>query len=62
MWLMSPSFFPYRERETSRFRVDVSVAEQDDVTFYLTYEVSVLVLFIRMNGFAWVSFNVIWDE
>lgn len=29
-----------RERETSRFRVDVSVAEQDEVIFYLTYEVS----------------------
>lgn len=27
-----------KERETSKFRVDVSVAEQDEVIFYLTYE------------------------
>lgn len=27
-----------KERETSRFRVDVTVAEQDEVIFYLTYE------------------------
>ncbi|XP_042864151.1 inter-alpha-trypsin inhibitor heavy chain H4-like [Penaeus japonicus] len=27
-----------KERETSRFRVDVTVSEQDEVIFYLTYE------------------------